>query len=244
MGLILPDKLPVVWIASFPAGPWQTNCYLLAAEPGAECVIIDPGMTALPTIEQTVEEHGLTPVGVLLTHGHIDHLADAEPVCARWNIPLWIAAEDRHLLTEPTAGLGSARDLMAQLGIERDFREPAVVHELVDGEPIAIADLKVQVTAAPGHTPGCMLLSVDWPADQQPEGMTVSQAIFTGDVLFAGSIGRTDLPGGDWDVMDETLRTVITRLDPDAVILPGHGGQSTIARELATNPFLQNYERP
>lgn len=240
----MPDKVADVWIASFPAGPWQTNCYLLAAEPGADCIIIDPGMTALQTIEKTVAEHELTPVAVLLTHGHIDHLADAEPVCTRYDIPLWIAAEDRHLLSDPTAGFGSARDLLAQFGIERDFVEPAVVHELVDGQPIAVADLKVQVQAAPGHTPGCMLLSVDWPADQQPEGMTVSQAIFTGDVLFAGSIGRTDLPGGDQSVMDETLRTVVAHLDPNAVILPGHGPQSTIARELATNPYLQNIERP
>lgn len=237
----MPDKLPVVWIASFPAGPWQANCYLVAAQPGRECVIIDPGMIAHETIERTVSEHGLTPVGVLATHGHIDHICDAELVCETYDVGLWIAPADRHLLTDPMTGMSSS--VLTQLGIERDFAEPAVVHDLVDGKTVKLAGLEFGVQAAPGHTEGCMLLTLDWPVDQQPEGMHVSQAIFTGDVLFAGSVGRTDLPGGDASVMEETLRDVVSRLDPHAVILPGHGPQSTIARELATNPFLQKYER-
>lgn len=201
-------------------------------------------MVALDTIRQTVSEQGLTPVGVLATHGHIDHICDAELVCAEYDIDLWIAPEDRHLLTDPMAGIGGGGAILDQLGITRDFAEPATVHDLVDGQTLELAGLTIGVQAAPGHTQGCMLLSVPWPDDEQPVEQTVSQIIFTGDVLFAGSIGRTDLPGGDWDVMDETLRTVICALDPDAVILPGHGPQSTVARELATNPFLSNYERP
>lgn len=238
----MPDKVALVWIASFAAGPWQANCYLIAERPGSECVIVDPGMVAAETIEQTVDEHDMTPVGVIATHGHIDHICDAELVCEAYDVGLWIAPADRHLLTEPMAGIGNS-GLLAELGVDRDFREPAHVHDLVDGEPIALAGLKFGVRAAPGHTAGCMLLSLDWPTDQQPEGLRVTQAILTGDVLFAGSIGRTDLPGGDDRVMAETLRNVVVALDPDAVILPGHGPQSTIARELATNPFLQKYER-
>lgn len=198
-------------------------------------------MVALETIQRTVDKHGLTPVGVLATHGHIDHICDAELVCQAYDIDLWIAPEDRHLLTEPMTGMSSS--VLTQLGIDRDFAEPAVVHDLVDGKPVELAGMEFAVQAAPGHTEGCMLLSLDWPAESQPEGMRVSQAIFTGDVLFAGSIGRTDLPGGDSAVMEETLRDVVSQLDPDAVILPGHGPQSTIAHELATNPFLHKYER-
>ncbi len=222
-----------MFLASFPAGPWQANCYLAARAAGSECVVIDPGVDAFDGVRAAVTEHGLTPVGVLLTHGHIDHVASATRVADEWGVPAWIHADDRELLTDPVAGLGpSSAELLAQVLGNVDLAEPADLRLFETG--VDVAGLTFEVIHAPGHRPGCVMLSTALTGHDQLDAV-----VFSGDVLFAGSIGRTDLPGGDHAVMLDTLRGPVLGLPDTAAILPGHGQQSVMARERATNPYLQ-----
>lgn len=224
-----------MFLASFPAGPWQANCYLAAAGPGAECVIVDPGVDAGAGVRSLLSEHDLTPAGILLTHGHIDHVATAAALAGEFGVPCWIHPEDRVLLTDPAAGLGvDSRALLAQLFGSERFEEPTDLR-LLDERGFELAGLSFRVVHAPGHRPGCVMFGLDY--DGHPE---IDQVVFTGDVVFAGSIGRTDLPGGDQEVMRETLATKVLALPDSSALLPGHGPQTVMARERATNPYLHS----
>jgi hydroxyacylglutathione hydrolase len=232
---ILPDTLAGVFIASFPAGPWQTNCYVVATGAGEECVIVDPGMDAGPTVADVVAEHRLKPVAVLLTHGHLDHTFSVTPLCSDYASSAWIHALDRELLIDPLKAMSNdTRQLLARLGLPEKMGEPDEVHELTDGVHISLAGIDFRVDHAPGHTKGSVLFRSPYAPDDD-----VEEIVFSGDVLFAGSIGRTDLPGGSPADMLESLRTKVATLPDSAVVLPGHGPQTTIAQERATNPYLQ-----
>lgn len=219
-------------IAGFPAGAWGTNCYVAATGAGAECVVIDPGQDSAGGVAELVREHRLKPVAVLLTHGHIDHMFSVTPVAGTYDATAWIHPGDRHLLTDPMAGVSpeTARTL---LGGDYTFTEPDSVAELADGQLLELAGLSLAVDHTPGHTQGSV-------AFRAPYGGDISEVMFAGDLLFSGSIGRTDLPGGDHATMLETLRTKVLTLADDIVVLPGHGEQTSIGRERATNPFLQD----
>ena len=236
-----PRTLCDVLLTSFPAGPLQANCYVLAREAGAGCAVVDPGMDAIDGVRQVVAEHGLRVDAVLVTHGHFDHLWCVQDVAAEFGAPVWIHPADRHLLTDPLAAISgpSAAMLRAQFGIDDapEFTEPADVRDAVDGARIEVDGLELSVDHVPGHTPGTVYYRVDWDGTGVEEG-TVSQVMFSGDFLFAGSIGRTDLVGGDHARMEQSLRERVLPLPDDVVVLPGHGPQPSIGRERATNPFL------
>lgn len=233
-----------MFIASFPAGPWQTNCYVVATGTGEECVIVDPGMDAGPTVADVVAEHRLKPVAVLLTHGHLDHTFSVTPLCADYAATAWIHPLDRELLVDPLKAMSNdTRRLLAQLGLPEKMTEPDEVRELTDGVTVPLAGLELRVDHAPGHTKGSVLFRSPYAPDTVVGGLAsgerVEEVVFSGDVLFAGSIGRTDLPGGSAADMLESLRTKVATLPDAAVVLPGHGPQTTVAREKATNPYLQ-----
>lgn len=223
-------------IAGFPAGPWGTNCYVVATGQGAECIVIDPGMDATGGVEQVVAENKLKPVAVLLTHGHIDHMFSVLPVCGAYDSTAWIHPDDRHLLADPMAGISPETARML-LGGDHSFAEPDDVQELKDGQQLELAGLKFTVDHTPGHTRGSVTFTTPYLGPED-----VPAVLFSGDVLFAGSIGRTDLPGGDHPTMLHTLATKILPMRDEIVVLPGHGGQTTIGREKATNPYLQDLE--
>lgn len=211
----------------FPAGAFQANCYLLAAGAGADCVVVDPGQDSEAGIDQAVREHKLNPVAVLATHGHFDHIYAAATVADAHTIPVYIQPGDRDLLSDPLKGLGP--QLAAMFGDAVKMREPREVVEVTE-ESLQVAGLDLTVDHSPGHTPGSVIYRLS-----TEEG---GQVAFTGDVLFAGSIGRTDLPGGDHGQMLETLRDKVLTLVDETVVLPGHGGATTIGAERAGNPFL------
>lgn len=223
-------------IAGFPAGPWGANCYVVATGPGAECVVIDPGKDAAPGVDEVVLEHRLKPVAVLVTHGHIDHMWCVAPVAGSYDATAWIHPEDRHLLSDPMAGISPETAGML-LGGRYEFAEPDEVAELSDGAALELAGLRFAVDHTPGHTPGSVTFRTPYEVSG-PGHDDVSELMFSGDVLFAGSIGRTDLPGGDHPTMLRSLRDRVLTLPDDVVVLPGHGEQTTIGRERATNPFL------
>jgi len=221
----------VVLIVGFPAGSWAANCYVVATGPGSECVVVDPGQDAAPGIADIVREHRLKPVAVLLTHGHVDHMWSVTPVAGAYDATAWIHPRDRHLLSDPLAGISPESAAML-LGGRYEFTEPEEVAELADGQRLELAGLEVVVDHAPGHTEGSVAFRTPYAEDD------ISEVMFSGDLLFAGSIGRTDLPGGDHATMLETLRDKVLTLPDDVVVLPGHGEQTSIARERASNPFL------
>jgi len=221
----------VVLIAGFPAGSWAANCYVAATGPASECVVVDPGQDSAEGIAEIVREHRLKPVAVLLTHGHLDHMWSVTPVAGTYDATAWVHPEDRHLLSDPMAGI-SPETAGLLLGGRYEFAEPDDVAELADGQVLELAGLRVTVDHTPGHTGG----SVTFRTPYQDQG--VSEVMFSGDLLFAGSIGRTDLPGGDHPTMLRTLREKVLALPDDVVVLPGHGEQTSIGRERATNPFL------
>jgi hydroxyacylglutathione hydrolase len=220
-----------VLIAGFPAGPWGTNCYVAATGPGSECIVIDPGKDAADGVAEVVREHRLKPVAVLVTHGHVDHMWCVAPVAGTYDATAWIHPADRHLLANPMAGMSRETTQML-LGGRYEFAEPDDVRELEDLQELELAGLRFVVDHTPGHTEGSVTFRT--PYDQED----VSEVMFSGDLLFAGSIGRTDLPGGDHPAMLRSLAAKVLPLADDIVVLPGHGEQTSIGRERATNPYL------
>ena len=225
-----------MFIAGFPAGPWGTNCYVVATQAGAECVVVDPGKDAAAGVEEVVREHRLKPVAVLLTHGHVDHMWCVAPVAGSYEATAWIHPGDRHLLTDPMAGL-SPESSQLLLGGSYEWAEPDDVRELTDRQSLELAGVRFVVDHTPGHTEGSVTFRA--PYDVQD----VSEVMFSGDLLFAGSIGRTDLPGGDHATMLRSLTEKVLPLADDIVVLPGHGEQTSIGRERATNPYLLDLQR-
>ncbi|MGB7979209.1 MAG: MBL fold metallo-hydrolase [Candidatus Nanopelagicales bacterium] len=224
-------------IAGFPAGPFATNCWILAPGPRSEAVIIDPGMDSQAGIESIVAEHHLRPVAVVLSHGHLDHMWSVLPVCDGYGIPAWIHPEDRHLLADPWAGVsGETRLMFASVVGATDFAEPSEVRELTDGAQLEIAGMTFTADHAPGHTQGSTAFRM---LDTGAEPLMLS-----GDLLFAGAIGRTDLPGGDPAAMQESLARVVLTQPDDMLVLPGHGETTTIGTERRVNPFLAGLVPP
>ena len=223
-------------IKGFPAGSFAANCYVIAPGAGEDCLIIDPGQDAVPGIDEIVARHRLRPVAVLATHGHIDHIWSVAPVCDSADIPAYIHPADRALLTDPARGLSLNPGQQLFGGLK--LSEPADVLELADGMALDLAGISLIVDHAPGHTPGSVAFRFagDGTAGDQIER---DGALFTGDLLFAGSIGRTDLPGGDYPTILDSLARVCLPLDDETVVLPGHGPLTTIGTERASNQFLR-----
>jgi hydroxyacylglutathione hydrolase len=197
--------------------------------------VVDPGQDAVEPLEALLAEHRLNPVAVLLTHGHFDHTFSVAPVCDGHDVPAWIHPEDRDLLADPLKGLSS--DAAAFFGGRFELREPKQVRPLVDGGVLELAGIRLTVEHTPGHTPGSVIF-----AGTTEEG---ADLVLAGDTLFAGSIGRTDLPGGNHQQMMVSLRDKLLTRDDATLVLPGHGPTTTIGKERASNPFLRGlYQAP
>ena len=217
-------------VAGFPAQMFATNCWVVAPAAGQECVVVDPGIGVEPDLEAVLREHRLQPVAVLVTHGHLDHTYSVTPVCGARGIPAYVHSADRYRLSDPVSLLSA--DLRAALGTVLTWTEPSDVLSLQDGAVLSLAGLQITVDHAPGHTEGSVLFRLPGSGDEPP-------LCLTGDVLFRGSVGRTDLDGGDQAAMERSLRTKVAPLAGETVVLPGHGESTTVAIVLATNPYLR-----
>ena len=212
---------------------FETNCWILASKIGQECIIVDPGMARPNLVNEIVTkvlEHNLKPIAVLITHGHLDHIFSVLPLTAQVPMRTFITPADRFLLTDPMGALdrnGISQQFLNAFGNEK-LKEPDEIVELEDFETFELAGMQITSIFAPGHTKGSVIYTVD---DQQ---------LISGDVLFAGSIGRTDLPTGSASQMRNTLRDRILTLPDGLNVLPGHGGQTTIGIERVRNPYLQS----
>jgi len=203
-------------IAGFAAGPFQTNCYVVAN--GDRAFVIDPGLGAHEAVSQMAQEQGLNVEAVVLTHGHIDHIRDA----AAFGVETFIHPADAFMLLRGEGVSEQARQLYDASAMPPiDNPTP-----LEDGQTLTVAGVDLRIVHAPGHSPGCVMLVAD-------------EVVFSGDVLFRGSIGRTDLPDSDPAQMQESLRGPVWDLDDELQVLPGHGPATTVAQERATNPYLR-----
>jgi hydroxyacylglutathione hydrolase len=212
---------------------FETNCWILASKTGQECIIVDPGMARPNLVNEIVtkvSEYNLKPIGVLVTHGHLDHMFSVLPLTAKIPMRTFITAADRFLLTDPMGALdrnGVSQQFLEAFGVAK-LKEPDEIVELGDFETFELAGMQITSIFAPGHNKGSVIFTVD------------NQQLISGDVLFAGSIGRTDLPTGSASQMRNTLRERILTLPDDLNVLPGHGGQTTIGIERVRNPYLQS----
>ena len=224
-------------VAGFPADAFGTNCYVVATAPGEQCLVVDPGIGVLDQLAELLAEHRLHPAAVLLTHGHLDHTFSVAPVCGARGITAYIHPADRELLADPVKGLSA--DLAELFGGRLPYTEPEDVAALPDGGVLELVGVPVTVDHAPGHTPGSVLFRLP----EAPPGWAADGVCLSGDVLFAGSIGRTDLPGGSLPEMLVSLRDKILPLPDGTAVLPGHGPATTIGQERATNPYLLQVSR-
>ena len=196
-------------------GQIGTNCYLVRADRGArEAVVIDPGDEAAE-IERALGAHGATCVAILLTHSHYDHFGALAELAASTGAPVWLPEGERDVFRRPD-------DFFPGLSIRAYTGEATL---LSGGETVDAAGISFQVRQVPGHSPGHLSYYADG-------------ALFSGDVLFSGSVGRTDLPFGDWETLLESIRSLTEAYPPETIVLSGHGPATTLGDELARNPFL------
>ena len=212
-------------VRGFPASAFGTNCWVVAPAAGEQCLVLDPGIGVERQLDEVLREHRLQPVAVLLTHGHLDHTFSVTPVCGARGIPAWIHPDDRELLADPMKGLSA--DSRQMFGGTLQWTEPSDVALLDPDVPLELAGLTISTAFAPGHTRGSVVFET-------------GGTMFSGDVLFAGSIGRTDLPGGSWEQMQDSLAQVVLPRPDETVVHCGHGPSTTIGHERATNPYLQD----
>ena len=210
-------------IKPFTFNHFEVNCYLIIDEATKQCAIVDPACEASfedAQLTQYIEQEQLRVTHILLTHAHVDHIAGLRQVCEHYKLPVTMHAEGRKLLKQAEAYgsiMGFAVDNMGDLDVQ----------ELADGEVLYIGETEVECRHVPGHCPGSMCFVV--PAEK---------AVITGDALFHFSIGRTDLPGGDYPTLIEKLKTRVLTLPEDYTVLPGHGISSQIGKEKRYNSFL------
>ncbi len=204
-------------VLGYTVGDIGTNCYLIVNKDTKETIIVDPGGDA-PMIKSRIDAQGLTPVAIFLTHAHYDHAHDVKPLKDAYGIPVYVHEAEGETLTDP------------RINVSYMFGSPETYEADVfvkDGEEIDMAGFRFQVLFTPGHTPGgcCYYL---------PE----NGALFCGDTLFAGSIGRTDFPGGSMSKLVRVIREKLLVLPQDTAVYPGHMGTTTIGQEAKYNPFL------
>jgi hydroxyacylglutathione hydrolase len=200
-------------------GALETNCYIVGAEQSGRAIVIDPG-DGSSEILRTLQRRGLALDQLIATHAHFDHILAVRALQEATGAPFYLNAADRPLLQ------AMQRTAMAWIG--RDPGEPPEVEgDLIPGELVQVGDLALEIRGAPGHSPGGIVLVHH-----------ESRRAFTGDAVFAGSIGRTDLPGGNMALLMESIRSQILSLPDDYALLPGHGPSSTVLGERMGNPFL------
>jgi len=215
-----------VKIVQVPNGVFVENSYVVIDEQTRRCVVVDPGEEP-GLILQKIEESDAQPVAIWLTHAHVDHILGVPEIAARTGAIVWLHPADRPLydaVREQAAGFG------LELTEGMPAPAPAPARDLVAGQQLQVGDLRFDVRHAPGHSPGSVCF--------------VGQGVvFTGDVLFAGSIGRTDLPGGAFETLIASIERELLPLPDDTIVYSGHGPETTIGRERRTNPFLTRVDR-
>ncbi|WP_336248706.1 MBL fold metallo-hydrolase [Stomatohabitans albus] len=216
-------------------GMWQTNCYVVGDRTTGHCAIIDPGQGGSEALPALVEEKGYHVEALLLTHGHLDHTWSAPDLARLWpTVPIRLHKADTWMWEDPTAGMGTPKETLMQLGLAWDISGLGdQLETYTDRSTMTLAGIAFTVMHTPGHTPGSSVFIADALGE---EGV-----VFAGDLIFKGSIGRTDLPGGDDAQMQQSLRLMMQTQPDDRIIAPGHGEVTSMGQERRINPFLRQY---
>lgn len=232
------------FVLGVPLGRWQTNCYLIGDRDRGTGVLIDPGEHGETQAPQLLAQAGVTCEAILLTHGHLDHLWAVPSLARELDVPVLLHPDDRWLWDDPAAAFGAPPELLAtQFGLEWD---PPTEHleSVAGGSRLSFAGIAFDVVHNPGHTPGHVTY-LGRELAGAPVGFPLGDAesasddvLFSGDLIFAGSIGRTDFPRGSTEDILRSLVETVLPLEDRTVILSGHGPDTTVGRERATNPFL------
>ena len=218
-------------IEGLPLWFTETNAWLIAPQgPGGECVLVDAPPDPQSILDR-IAHHGLRLVALLNTHGHVDHVGGVGTVIRAQDheVPVHIHDDDRHMLLDPVGTSGMFGQYLEEMGL--DIRPPELVEGMDDGQSVSGAGMTFTCLHTPGHTKGstCFLLEIE---GERP-------ILFSGDHLFAGSIGRTDMPGGSYEELMASMAEKILPMSDDTAVLPGHGPTTTVGRERAINPFIQ-----
>lgn len=233
------------YILGAPLGRWQTNCYVVGDHDRGRAVLVDPGETAEAQAIEMLASVEATCEAILLTHGHLDHLWAVPQLARALQVPVLLHPEDRWLWDDPAAAFGAPPELLtAEFGLEWD-PPTEWLREVAGGERLHIAGLRFEVAHNPGHTPGHVTYlgrelaaaTVTFPLGDAEEAS--EDVLFSGDLLFAGSIGRTDFPRGSMEDMLASLAGTVVPLDDATLVLSGHGPDTTIGYERETNPYLR-----
>jgi glyoxylase-like metal-dependent hydrolase (beta-lactamase superfamily II) len=210
-------------------GPIGTNCYLVREAGSSRAFVVDPGDEAQRVVDLAAE-CGVTIEQILVTHCHWDHIGAVAELAELTGAPVWMSSTEAPVLRAPDQFPTSS---------PIPIRPAEVDHELDGGERIEVAGVSVDVLSTPGHSPGHLTFLVDGIQDAAGDGYEQPPVAFVGDVIFQGSVGRTDLPFSDGATLGETLEQLRVRLDPSTILCSGHGPVTTMANELASNPFLR-----
>src|SRR6478609_6112432 len=210
-------------VCMFTVGPVAENCFLVRLDGSDRALIVDPGEEA-DKLLAAIDDLGGTLDGILVTHTHFDHIGAVAPIAKATGAPVWVPEIEKMVLADinayvPWPGFGPFENWDAE-------------HTVAGGERLQLAGMEIDVFFTPGHSPGHVTFSI--PSEQ---------VVFSGDVLFQGSVGRVDLPGGDWPTLLESIRTLVDTLPPETTVYPGHMGITTLGQERASNPFLQELAR-
>lgn len=214
-------------VESVCLGPFETNAYLITAEGTVDCALVDAPKGAAGNLLEEIKSRGLRLTRLLLTHGHWDHMCDAAAIKAATGCEVLAHRDDQLLVEEIERVRARYQAMIPWLG-DADFRGCKVDRWLAEGDRIELLGRQLEVRHVPGHCPGSLLFHS--PADK---------LAFVGDAIFRGSVGRTDLPGGDWATLLLSIRERIYTLPPETHLLPGHGDPTTVGEEMRTNPYAK-----
>ena len=226
----------------FELGSWQANCYVLGDRESGTAVVFDPGEGGAEVVADALTAHELRAEAILLTHGHLDHLWAAPELAAHLDVPVLLHPDDRWLWDDPAAAFGLPSAMLeSQLGL-RWVPPTERLSDLRDGMTLQLAGTPMTVRHTPGHTPGSCVFLLDLPAARTAGRAPAAghELVVAGDLIFAGSVGRTDLPRGSWDAQLQSIARVVLPLADDTEIAPGHGPATTVGKERAGNPFLRD----
>ncbi len=233
------------FVLGMPLGRMQTNCYVIGDRDAGTAVVVDPGEHGETQVPQLLAQAGVRCEAILLTHGHIDHIWAVPGLARELDVPVLLHPDDRWLWDDPAAGLGATPDLLeVEFGLTWDPPSECL-DDVHHGQALEFSGIRYDVAHNPGHTPGHVtflgrgLAGVPITFSLGDHDRGSDDVLFSGDLLFAGSIGRTDFPRGSMQAMIRSLVDTVLPLEDDTLVLAGHGPDTTVGRERATNPFLR-----